>query len=228
MPRLAASLALVALLALAAPAEARRADPPVPPRAKVVHVDDGDTLVVEAKGRRTSIRLVGIDCPELDQPFGQQAKAETRRLTLHRTLTVRDQGADVYGRRLAEVFLPDGTSLNAALVRSGHAWHFVKYSKDARLARLERQARQARRGLWSAPSPTAPWDHRAIKRKPRGPKEPRPAPPPDAPILGNRNSRIYHRPDCPNYADVSPRNRVPFATEEAARDAGYRRARNCP
>src|SRR5262249_32635620 len=46
--------------------------------------------------------------------------------------------------------------------------------------------------------------------------------------FGSRNSRTYHRPDCPDYSKVSERNRVPFKTEADAVAAGYRRARNCP
>jgi len=46
------------------------------------------------------------------------------------------------------------------------------------------------------------------------------------PIIGNRRSHIYHRPDCPNYSQVAPHNRVEF--NSAAEAAGYRVARNCP
>jgi deoxyribonuclease-1 len=47
-------------------------------------------------------------------------------------------------------------------------------------------------------------------------------------IIGNRSSKIYHHPGCPNYAKISPENRVPFASEEKALAAGYRVAGNCP
>ena len=49
-----------------------------------------------------------------------------------------------------------------------------------------------------------------------------------APIIGNRKSKIYHRPDCPGYEQVSSQNRVPFVSEQEARSAGYRLAGNCP
>src|SRR5262245_60109044 len=48
------------------------------------------------------------------------------------------------------------------------------------------------------------------------------------PIVGNRNSKIYHRPDCPGYGSVSERNRVTFKTVAEAEAAGYRKAKNCP
>lgn len=50
----------------------------------------------------------------------------------------------------------------------------------------------------------------------------------EAMIRGNRNSMIFHRVDCPSYGDVSPRNRVEFATAQDAEEAGYRLAGNCP
>jgi hypothetical protein len=48
----------------------------------------------------------------------------------------------------------------------------------------------------------------------------------DQPILGNRNSGIYHLPTHKNYGDVGPQNQVRFWTEREAQEAGYRLARN--
>ncbi|GLR62796.1 endonuclease/exonuclease/phosphatase family protein [Marinospirillum insulare] len=48
------------------------------------------------------------------------------------------------------------------------------------------------------------------------------------PLIGNRRSKILHRPDCPSYSRVGEANRVYFDTLEEAQDAGYRLAGNCP
>jgi len=48
------------------------------------------------------------------------------------------------------------------------------------------------------------------------------------PIVGNRNGKIYHLPNCQDYSKVSEKNRVPFKTEAEAQVAGYSKARNCP
>jgi methylphosphotriester-DNA--protein-cysteine methyltransferase len=48
------------------------------------------------------------------------------------------------------------------------------------------------------------------------------------PAIGNRNSKIYHMPNCPDFNKVSEKNRVRFETEAEAQAAGYRKARNCP
>jgi Metal binding domain of Ada len=47
-------------------------------------------------------------------------------------------------------------------------------------------------------------------------------------VVGNRRTRIYHRPDCPDYGVIAPQNRVPFGSAAVAESAGYRLARNCP
>ncbi|WP_243267866.1 hypothetical protein [Sulfitobacter sp. DSM 110093] len=48
-----------------------------------------------------------------------------------------------------------------------------------------------------------------------------------APVIGNKNSKIYHLPHCPGYSKTGVNNRQPFETEAAARQAGFRMARNC-
>jgi hypothetical protein len=47
-------------------------------------------------------------------------------------------------------------------------------------------------------------------------------------IRGNRKSKIYHLPNCPNYQDLSPTHVVAFPSEAQAIQAGYRKAKNCP
>ncbi|MDT4897682.1 MAG: hypothetical protein QOH25_2759 [Acidobacteriota bacterium] len=47
-------------------------------------------------------------------------------------------------------------------------------------------------------------------------------------IIGNKNSKIYHRSDCPGYNNVSEKNQVRFKSVAEAEAAGYRAAKNCP
>ena len=47
-------------------------------------------------------------------------------------------------------------------------------------------------------------------------------------IIGNKKSKVYHRPDCPGATRVSAQNRVRFTTEAEAQAVGYRLAGNCP
>ena len=48
------------------------------------------------------------------------------------------------------------------------------------------------------------------------------------PIVGNRRSKIFAWPGCGSYDTMAPRNRVVFPSADAARQAGYRAAFNCP
>jgi endonuclease YncB( thermonuclease family)/methylphosphotriester-DNA--protein-cysteine methyltransferase len=47
------------------------------------------------------------------------------------------------------------------------------------------------------------------------------------PIIGNKNSRIYHLPWCASYNRVAEKNQVKFATIAEAENAGYKLAGNC-
>ena len=58
------------------------------------------------------MRLAGIDCPETDQPYRQEATGATRSLVLDPTVAISEMGTDRYGRTSAEVRLPDGQSLD--------------------------------------------------------------------------------------------------------------------
>ena len=47
-------------------------------------------------------------------------------------------------------------------------------------------------------------------------------------IIGNKNSKIYHREDCPGALKMIESNKVLFGSISAAKEAGYRPAGNCP
>jgi hypothetical protein len=87
---------------------------------------------------------------------------------------------------------------------------------DRGLARLESEARAARRGLWSLPNPVPPWEWRKGDGAPQ-----------TAAVIGNRRSRVYHKPTCRGAATMGEKNRATFASEADAEEAGYRKAKDC-
>ena len=121
---------------------------------------------------------------------------------------------------------------------------------------LEKAAREAKKGLWVDPAPIPPWVYRKARRgqsldlsdlvpldaetegsaSTRGPpllgaieqNSASSVSPSPYPVIGNRKSHIYHRPDCSNYSQVAPHNRVAFNSPVEAEEAGFRRAGNCP
>lgn len=125
--------------------------------ATVASVHDGDTVRLTS-GQR--VRLWGIDCPELKQAGGVQARDWLAKRCEGKPVVLVTHGEDRYGRILAVVQLR-GEDLNAGLLRAGWAWWYRKYTPDAHdYEALERTARTARVGLWREASPLAPWDWR--------------------------------------------------------------------
>lgn len=224
---------------------------------KVVSVLDGDTIDVLYNRRAKRIRLNGIDCPEKGQAYGQRAKQAASALVYGKEVTLLTHGLDKYRRTLADVLLPDGTNLNHELVKDGWCWWYRKYAPgNIELESLEKDARDTKKGLWADPAPIPPWAYRKAKRgqaldfsdmvpldnEAKGSASTRGLPLVGAvekesessastspyPVIGNRKSHIYHRPECPNYSQVAPHNRITFASEAHAEAAGYRKAGNCP
>lgn len=101
---------------------------------KVINVVDGDTIDVDIDlgfdiHHTTRIRLVGINTPEIrnknveEKNKGLVAKARVEELVLGKTIlleTLKDR-TEKYGRYLGIVYLENGTSLNALLVKEGLA-----------------------------------------------------------------------------------------------------------
>jgi endonuclease YncB( thermonuclease family) len=124
---------------------------------KVVAISDGDTIRVMHNGVSERIRLWGIDCPEMKQPFGTRAKQFTGDLAFGQVVTVKVRDIDRYKRTVAEIILPGGRNLNQEIVRAGLAWWYQQYARRETVLRdLEQEARDAKRGLWIDPKPVEP------------------------------------------------------------------------
>lgn len=96
-------------------------------KARVVSVYDGDSVTVDIDlgmyvSVRATLRLRGIDAPEMGTPEGLAARDWLRLLLLNSTeqLVVQTSRGDKYGRWLGELYLGD-VFVNDALVQAGHA-----------------------------------------------------------------------------------------------------------
>ncbi len=127
-----------------------------PVRAKVAHVIDGDTIVLESGER---VRYLSIDAPEIsggrEDCYGREAASFNRLLVEQREVELRYdvECADRYDRTLAYV-LVDGREVNSLLVERGYACALnIPPSGAARAEQfqaLQQQAESAGRGLWGA------------------------------------------------------------------------------
>ncbi len=133
-------------------------------QAKVIKVSDGDTIVVDINGKNETIRLIGIDAPEIKEPgakpqcFGKEATDRTKEILTNKNINLEadpTQGErDKYDRLLRYVFLTDGTNFNQLMIREGFALEYTymgkkyKYYEDFKLA--EKSAKESSLGLWSS------------------------------------------------------------------------------
>ena len=187
-------------------------------------VIDGDTL--DINGAR--VRLEGIDAPETSQTCGrrwvgwwncgQAASKALSALTGDRRVSCTRHGLDKYGRILG-ICSVDGEELNAAMVRSGMAWAFVKYSTA--YVEIEGEAKAAKSGVWQGDA-EAPWLYRE-KRWQTAEQ----AAPDGCAIKGNVTGQghIYHMPWSAWYGKVKiepAKGERWFCSESEAQKAGWR------
>jgi micrococcal nuclease len=126
---------------------------------KVVKVIDGDTFDLMSD-KKIRVRMFGIDSPERGQAFSVKAREFTAALIAGKEINVTIRNNDRYGRSVCDVYLNDGTYVNAEIVKAGYAWLFTRYSNDDTLAQLEEDARKNKRGLWQEDNPLPPWEFR--------------------------------------------------------------------
>lgn len=190
-------------------------------------VVDGDTIDVAG----VRVRLEGIDAPETGQrcpgrsqgtwPAGRKATSALKSMINGQVVSCRSLGYGKYGRMLGAC-RTGSVDLNAEMVRRGHAWAFVKYSRAYVDEERVAQARGA--GIWQSKCRPA-WAYRAgrwsaeVSQAPNG-----------CAIKGNitRNGRIYHLPWSPWYAKtkIEPhKGERWFCDESEAKRAGWRPAR---
>ena len=116
--------------------------------ATCVRVIDGDTLTVADENQNLHrVRIVGMDAPELAQPYGRTAKSALAELILHKEIQVLPEGVDKYGRELAQLrYDTSFGQLDVAetMISNGHAfsWGGAHY-------KAQEYAAENRLGIWS-------------------------------------------------------------------------------
>ncbi len=147
--------------------------------ARVVHVADGDSFEARlSDGRRSGVRIGGIDAPESRQPWADRSRRHLRELIEAQPIWLDVGKTDRYGRIVAQVFVaspqdPGHASVDVghAQIASGLAWYYRRYGDElpatwrSRYDAAERDAQRRRIGLWQEDDPMPPWEWRQQKRR---------------------------------------------------------------
>ena len=118
-------------------------------------VIDGDTFIANIDGVTETVRLIGIDAPELGSCYSNQSAQLLKNLTFRDDIWIAagDERRDAYGRLLAYVFHEDGTFVNLEMARAGAA-EAMPIAPNNEYQNLIGEARDeaaiAKRGGWSS------------------------------------------------------------------------------
>ena len=139
----------------------------------VVRVCDGDTITASENGKKITIRLVGIDAPEISiknhvpgQPFSVKAKEYLYSLVLKKVVSIEFYGKDAFGNSLGEIFA-ENRNINIEMIAAGLAEVYRgKQPQNLKISKYrdaERKAKEAVKGIWVLRDQYfSPWDWREI------------------------------------------------------------------
>lgn len=134
---------------------------------KVVKFDDGDTIAVDMQGTIETLRFIGVDTPETHDPrkavqcFGYAASDFTKNLIGNNPVRLEadplNTNRDRYNRLLRYIYLPDGTLVNAEIIKQGYGFAYLgfPFTKADEFRQYQQEAREQNRGLWKECTPQA-------------------------------------------------------------------------
>ncbi len=131
----------------------------------IQYCHDGDTCVAKVDGEPITLRLAGIDAPEVmggpenqGQPFGKEARDFTSGMIKGKTVTIHKIEKDPYDRTVAEIYLGQDL-INIKLVENGLAEaykHATTQINKAAYAAAELHAHNLQMGIWSLQTYVSP------------------------------------------------------------------------
>ena len=126
----------------------------------VLGVFDGDSITVRHQADTFKVSLFGVDAPENNQPWGEEAKLFLENLVLSKVVILRTLYLDRYDREVAIVTLPTGEVVQEMMLEGGHTMVYPKYCDTPQCDewyKMERRARNNKIGLWQHDDITEPW-----------------------------------------------------------------------
>jgi len=130
----------------------------------VTDVIDGDTFKTTELGNPILVRIADIDCPELQQPGGQEAKKFTVKTLLGKLVSVKTRGKSPDGSYTGRVTTNHGKDMAVLLTKNGLAWARPDTINKLIIGQ-QSKAQKGRLGVWSNTNPEPPWQYRGRTRK---------------------------------------------------------------
>jgi micrococcal nuclease len=142
-------------------------------KAKLTRVIDGDTVEITSKDNKVFIvRLWNIDCPEINQDFGKEAKQFLEDRVLDVDVDFELVSIGKYDRNIGKIFVTKGDNTRVdvatALLASGFAHATTQNMRDPYVM-FEARGRRSKLGVWSNKTHITPSDFRnkvTLKEKP--------------------------------------------------------------
>ncbi len=186
----------------------------VDPYETVLQVVDGDTFFL--KSNHQTVRLFGLDAPELQNCYGLESMQRLDELLKKRKVQLREPLADHFGRIVALVYV-DGKLINEILIREGFAAYRSEPGSGKELMKSAHEYAKANKiGIYSSA---------CVDETPPNPK---------CNIKGNhdldRDAYLYLLPSCLHYTLVNIRRFEGdrwFCTVKEAEAAGFSRSPAC-
>ena len=126
----------------------------------VNEVIDGNTIeLLTGENEIYRIELYGIDCPESDQPYGEEARSFLAQMIKGKKVSAIVEGKNRWGIRQAIVIPKGKDDPRLLLLANGLAWAWEK-NAPADLETIGRIAKSKGVGLWKDENPVPPWTYR--------------------------------------------------------------------
>ena len=221
---------------------------------RVIRIVDGDTIVINYKGKNEKVRLLCVNTPESvhpdkkqNIPMGKVASDYTKKRLNGKYVDLEFEGTfrGRYGRLLAYIIV-DGVNFNLDLVRQGLSPYYIKYGLsqkyDQEFREAERYARKHKLNIWGDPALAqkylrlkSKWGQRksrvsspsATVQRPTVSTSPTTVHTREWEYVASKTSKVFHRPSCRYVKRIKREKLIGFNSREEAGRSGRKPCKIC-
>ena len=131
---------------------------------KVWEVIDGDTIKINYEGKKTSVRILGINTPEKKNPFrpqecfGTEASKKAKEILWGKKVSIETDDNkskfDKFGRLLGYVNIEGEGDFGKKMIHDGYAYEYTyhgrKYKNQKKYKEAQKYAEENELGLWNS------------------------------------------------------------------------------